>query len=164
MGKNLNILSAILLGLCVFIGSVVYSLVRSYHGLGGFSCEANVTFNYFNSLDTYAEHGDIQLVLKMNYIFLSDDKGMMLLSGIANNGDKKFVVNRRVNFSYLSKGSFYLFQYGETNYSPRDTLPEDIYSYFFSNDSNFYHIRSIDKNTLIFTSVYFPMFLCNVLP
>jgi hypothetical protein len=144
MEKKLNILSATLVGLCVLTGSVMYSLIRSHHDFSDFSCEANATFNYFNSLDAQAAHNDIQL------------------SGLANDGEKKYFVNRRVNFSYVSQGSFYRFQYGEVNYSPRDTLPEEIYTYFFSNESTFYHIRSIDKNTLMFSNAYSPMFLCNI--
>ncbi|BEO41014.1 hypothetical protein SMQE13_03650 [Serratia marcescens] len=161
MEKKLNILSATLVGLCVLTGSVVYSLVRS-HDFGDLSCEANATFTYFNSLDAQAAHDDVQLSLKINYIFLSGDKSVMVLSGIANSGDKKYFVNRRINFSYISQGSFYRFQYGRVNYSPRDTLPEEIYTYFFSNESTFYHIRSIDKNTLMFSNAYSPMFLCNI--
>ncbi|QLJ64725.1 hypothetical protein HP437_05755 [Serratia marcescens] len=162
MEKKLNILSATLVGLCVLTGSVVYSLVRSYHEFGDFSCEANATFNYFNSLDAQAAHDDIQLSLKINYIFLSGDKGVMILSGLANDGEEKYFVNRRVNFSYVSQGSFYRFHYGEVNYSPRDTLPEEVYTYFFSNESTFYHVRSVDKNTLMFSNAYSPMFLCNI--
>lgn len=161
-GKKLNILSATLVGLCVLTGSVVYSLVRSHHGFGDLSCEANATFNYFNSLDAQAAHDDIQLSLKINYIFLSGDKGVMMLSGLANDGEEKYFVNRRVNFSYVSQGSFYRFHYGEVNYSPRDTLPDEVYTYFFSTESTFYHIRSVDKNTLMFSDAYSPMFLCNI--
>lgn len=162
MEKKLNILSATLVGLCVLTGSVVYSLVRSHHGFGDLSCEANATFNYFNSLDAQAAHDDIQLSLKINYIFLSGDKGVMMLSGLANDGEEKYFVNRRVNFSYVSQGSFYRFHYGEVNYSPRDTLPGEVYTYFFSTESTFYHIRSVDKNTLMFSDAYSPMFLCNI--
>ena len=82
----------------------------------------------------------------------------MILSGLANDGEEKYFVNRRVNFSYVSQGSFYRFHYGEVNYSPRDTLPEEVYTYFFSNESTFYHIRSVDKNTLMFSNAYSPMF------
>lgn len=105
-------------------------LVRSHHGFGDLSCEANATFNYFNSLDAQAAHDDIQLSLKINYIFLSGDKGVMMLSGLANDGEERYFVNRRVNFSYVSQGSFYRFHYGEVNYSPRDTLPDEVYTYF----------------------------------
>ncbi|MGQ6417945.1 hypothetical protein ACUNE1_13490 [Serratia sp. IR-2025] len=48
------------------------------------------------------------------------------------------------------------------NYSPRDTLPDEVYTYFFSTESTFYHIRSVDKNTLMFSDAYSPMFLCNI--
>ncbi|MGP2870421.1 hypothetical protein ACTVM4_01515 [Serratia ureilytica] len=60
MEKKLNILSATLVGLCVLTGSVMYSLIRSHHDFSDFSCEANATFNYFNSLDAQAAHNDIQ--------------------------------------------------------------------------------------------------------
>ncbi|CAI0933876.1 FidL-like protein [Serratia entomophila] len=162
MDKKLNLLSAILVALCVFAAAMVYSLTRSQHDFGDLSCEANATFSYFNSLDPQAGSDDIQLVLKINYVFLSGQKGVLILSGVANDGEKRFFVNRRINFTYTLQGDFYKFYYGEALHSPRDTLPENIYSYFFSSESSFYHIRYIDSNTLIFNSAYSPMFLCNV--
>ncbi|WP_454877600.1 FidL-like protein [Serratia inhibens] len=162
MEKKLTVLSIILVVLCVTMGGGVYYLTHYRNNLKGISCEANAQFTYINNLENSSVPKDIRLVLKMNYVFLPKSKGVLTLTGVASNGDKRYFVNRDMNFSYVAQGDFYRFQYGSERRSARDTLPADVYSYFFNSETNFYHINYLDKDTLMFSNVYSPMFLCNI--
>lgn len=162
MEKKLTVLSMILIALCIILGGSLYYLTHFYKNLGGIACEANAKFTYVNDLDNVSAPMDIRLVLKMHYVFLANNKGIMTLNGVASSGDKRFFVSRNVNFTYVEQDDFYKFKYGNEQRSARDTLPSEVYSYFFNSESNFYHINYLDKDTLMFSSVYAPMFICNV--
>lgn len=162
MEKKLTVLSAILVVLCVIAGGYVYYFTHSRNNPKGINCEANAKFTYINNLDNSSTPKDIRLILKMNYIFLPKNKGVLTLTGVASNGDKRYFVNREMNFSYVAQGDFYRFQYSGERRSTRDTLPTNVFSYFFSSETNFYHINYLDKDTLMFSNAYSPMFLCNI--
>lgn len=162
MEKRLTILSMILGSLCIIFGVSVYYLIHAHNNLEGISCEANAKFTYVNNLGNKYPSKDIRIVLKMSYVFLPNDKGVLTQTGVASSDDKTFHVYRDMNFSYIAQDDFYKFEYHGERRSPRDTLPRDIYSYFFDSQSNFYHINYLDKDTLMFSNVYSPMFLCNI--
>ena len=162
MEKKLTVLSMILIVLCIVFGSSIYYLIYSHQDLKGIACEANAKFTYVNDLDNISVPMDIRLILKMHYVFFTSNKGIMTLNGVASSGDKRFFVSRNVNFTYVAQDDFYKFKYGNEQRSARDTLPSEVYSYFFNSESNFYHINYLDKDTLMFSNVYTPMFICNV--
>ncbi|MNG80370.1 hypothetical protein D3C79_390020 [compost metagenome] len=162
MEKKLTLLSAVLISICIIMGGSVYYFTHSRNDLKGINCEANAKFTYINNLENSSTPKDIRLVLKMNYVFLPKSKGVLTLTGVASNGDKRYFVNRDMSFSYVAQDNFYRFQYAGERRSARDTLPADVYSYFFNSETSFYHIDYLDKVTLMFSNVYSPMFLCNI--
>lgn len=162
MEKKLTISSMILGFLCIIVGGGVYYFNYAHSNLVGISCEANAKFTYVNNLENKYPSKEISIVLKMNYVFLPHDKGVLTQTGIASSGDETFFVFRNMNFSYIAQDDFYKFEYYGERRSPRDTLPQEVYSYFFNSESNFYRINYLDRDTLMFSNVYSPMFLCNI--
>lgn len=161
---RLNVISAILFSLCIFVGSGLYYFYHEHEWLDGVSCEADAKFTYMSSADVDSENypEKIHFDLRMNYIFFSGNSGVLTLTGIASSGDKRFFVSRDITFNYLVHDGFYEFTYKDQKLSVKDTLPSEVYNYLISRDVNFYRIRHVDRETLMFSNMYSPVLMCNI--